>query len=313
MIISASRRTDIPAFYSEWFLNRLKEGFLYVRNPFNADQISKINLSPLFIECIVFWTKNSANIMNYLRQIDELGYKYYFQFTLTSYDTSIEEYVPSKKKLIKIFQKLSDTIGPDQVIWRYDPILITDKFTIEYHIKWYEYIAKNIENYTSKCIISFIDMYKKCERNLRGINIENIDLAKKKILAKKLSQIAGAYNFVLESCAEEIELAEEGIQHGKCIDDKLISRLLGKQLSAKKDKNQRQECGCVTSIDIGAYNTCRHGCKYCYANFSRKTVEKNRSIHDKTSPLITGKIAGNEKITERKMPLLFKARQQSLF
>ena len=156
-------------------------------------------------------------------------------------------------------------------------------------------------------------MYKKCERNLRGINIENIDLAKKKILAKNLSQIAGAYNLILESCAEEIELAEEGIQHGKCIDDKLISRLLGKQLSAKKDKNQRQECGCVTSIDIGAYNTCRHGCKYCYANFSRKTVEKNFLIHDKTSPLITGKITGNEKITERKMPSLLKASQQSLF
>lgn len=313
MIISASRRTDIPAFYSDWFIKRLREGFLYVKNPFNAKQISKINLSPDIIECIVFWTKNPSRMMKYLSVINDLGYKYYFQFTVTSYDKSIEVNVPSKNEIIEIFRKLSDQIGPERVIWRYDPILITDKFNFEYHIKWYEYIAKSLNKYTLKCIISFIDLYKKCERNLSQIRLEEIDSATKRLVAKELSEIAHSYDMVVESCAEDIDLMKEGIKHGKCIDDKLISKLINTDISVPKDKFQRKECGCVSSIDIGAYNTCRHGCKYCYANYSRKSVEKNYLNHDKDSPLITSKINGTESITVRKMKSLISPRQRLLF
>jgi len=312
MIISASRRTDIPAFYSEWFVNRLNEGFLYVKNPFNAYQISKINLSPETIECIVFWTKNPREMIDRINIIDELGYKYYFQFTVTSYDASIEQNVPKKKEILSTFIELSKKIGPEKVIWRYDPILLTDKFNIEYHVKWYEYIASSLKNHTNKCIISFIDMYKKCERNLKDVQVQQVSNSNKIILAKKLSNISDSYNIILETCAEETELQDYGINHGKCIDDFLISKIINSELSVFKDKTQRQECGCITSIDIGSYNTCRHGCKYCYANFSKDSVEKNCSAHDKSSPLLTGEITGKEKITERKLSQICR-KQQTLF
>lgn len=312
MIISASRRTDIPAFYSDWFINRLKEGFLLVRNPFNSKQISNISLSPNVVDCIVFWTKNPSVLIGKLPEIDRLGYKYYFQFTVTSYDTSIEKNVPAKRNIIKTFQKLSDLIGSEKVLWRYDPILLTTKYNIEYHIKWFEYIAENLSRYTNKCIISFVDMYKKCERNMKDVNIKGIDDNLKKHIASNLSEIATRYDISMESCAEAILLDNFGVKAGKCIDDQLISKIIGEQLSVEKDKSQRHECGCVDSIDIGSYNTCRHGCKYCYANFNEKTVSNNCSKHDVNSPLLVGNVTGSEKITDRKM-VSFSPKQQSLF
>lgn len=312
MIVSVSRRTDIPAFYSEWFVKRLREGFLYVRNPFNANQVSRINLSPETIECIVFWSKNPERLVRQLHEIDGLGYKYYFQFTVTSYDKSIEVHVPKKEQVISTFKKLADNIGPDKVIWRYDPILLTEKFNSDYHIKWFEYLADKLGQHTRKCVISFIDMYKKCERNLRDVHLKNVDFSLKKSLAKSLSEIAKSHNLLIESCAEEKDLSEINIPHGKCIDDELISTIIGRKIEISKDKTQRKECGCVTSVDLGTYNTCKHGCKYCYANFSPKTVENNCPTHDVNSPLLTGILTGNEKITERKM-VSFSQKQQSLF
>jgi DNA repair photolyase len=290
----------------------LNEGFLYVRNPFNAHQISKVNLTPDEIECIVFWTKNPKEFLKRIHIVDELGFKYYFQFTVTSYDSSIEEQVPKKKEIIDTFIELSEKIGSEKVIWRYDPILITEKFNIEYHVKWYDYLASNLKNHTNKCIISFVDMYKKCERNLKEIKVEKVSNENKKNFAQELSRISKLNGLVLETCAEELELQREGISHGKCIDDTLIEQIIDSKISISKDKTQRQACGCVTSIDIGSYNTCMHGCKYCYANFSKHAVEKNCSLHDKLSPLLTGHITGKEKITERKAPKLLK-KQQILF
>ncbi len=312
MIISASRRTDIPAFYSEWFLNRLQEGYLYVVNPMNRKQISKINLLPDNIECIVFWTKNPENIFSKLPEINSLGYSYYFQFTVTSYDTSIEENVPRKNNIIETFKKLSSQIGPEKVVWRYDPIFITNKYSQEYHKKWFTYLANELSGYTTNCIISFIDMYKKCERNMKHIDLLSLSRQQKINLAKELHDITNRNNMILESCAESIEMKEIGINHGKCIDDKLISKIISSELSIKKDKNQRDECGCVASIDIGAYNSCNHHCKYCYANFNKKLASENFLKHDPSSPLLIGQLIGDEKITERKMTV-FKSKQKSLF
>ncbi len=312
MIISASRRTDIPAFYSEWFINRLKAGFIYVKNPFNAQQISKINLSPEIIECIVFWTKNPEKMLPHLRTIDDLEFPYYFQFTVTSYDTSIEQYVPKKNQIISTFIKLSDQIGPDKVIWRYDPILISDIFTIEYHLKWFNYLAKRLQRHTKKCVISFFDMYKKCEHNLKNINIKHIEMADKLMLANELLKIANSYNLSLQTCAEETALTSYELTSGKCIDDGLISKIIGSPIAINPDKSQRPTCRCTTSIDIGTYNTCGHGCKYCYANFSPKSAAISCSVHDKSSPLLIGNITGKEKINLRKMNTSIR-RQQTLF
>ena len=174
MILSVSRRSDIPAFYSKWFMNRLREGFVYTVNPMNRKQVSNIKLTPHDIECIVFWTKNPANLIPHLGEIDDLGYHYYFQFTLTSYDKNVECNVPKKEHIINTFQKLSKLIGSEKIIWRYDPIFFSDKYTFEYHAKWFRYITQQLEGFTQKCTISFFDMYKKCERNMKHLKPKNI-------------------------------------------------------------------------------------------------------------------------------------------
>ena len=301
MIISASRRTDIPAFYSKWFIKRLHEGFVYVRNPFNKKQISRINLSPDHIECIVFWKKDPTGFVQYLEEIKSLGFNFYFQFTLTGYDNKIEKNVPEKKKLIRTFKELSSLLGKEKIIWRYDPILISDDITNAWHLNSYNFIANELKGFTDKCIISFLDMYKKCKRNMKGIPLKQITIKKQLELAKGIKNIAQKFDIKLETCSEAIELKHIGIPHGKCIDDKLISKITGHDLSIEKDPTQRNECGCVSSIDIGAYNTCKHNCLYCYANYSYETVTKNVKSHYDNSPLLTGNLDGSEKITERKM------------
>ncbi|MDD3012644.1 MAG: DUF1848 domain-containing protein [Candidatus Gastranaerophilales bacterium] len=301
MIISASRRTDIPAFYSEWFINRLNEGFLYVRNPMSIHQVSKIRLTPDVVDFIVFWTKNPEEMISKLHQLED--YNYYFQFTLTSYDKDIESNVSSKGKcIIPTFKKLSDKIGPEKVIWRYDPILLNKKYTLDYHTDNFEKIAKQLSNYTNRCTISFLDFYKKTERNLKEYFIEDFTIDSQKFLAKSLSEIAKQYNLKIDTCSENIDLEEYEITHANCIDAELMEKLTNYSFKVVKDKNQRKECGCVESIDIGAYNTCKHNCRYCYANFNEKQVETNCSYHNPKSPLIYGEVSNLEdKITERKV------------
>lgn len=301
MIISASRRTDIPAFYSEWFINRVNEGFLYVRNPMSIHQVSKIRLTPDVVDFIVFWTKNPEEMLPKLDQLKD--YNYYFQFTLTSYDKDIEVNVPTKGKyVITTFKKLSDKIGAERVIWRYDPILLNKKYTVDYHSENFEKIAKQLSDYTETCTISFLDFYKKTERNLKESNVEDFTVITKKLIAKNLSEIANQYGLKIDTCAEDIDLYEYGITHAQCIDADLMEKLTNYSFKVGKDKNQRQECGCVESVDIGAYNTCKNGCKYCYANFNQQQVEINNTSHNPQSPLLYGEICSvKDKITERKV------------
>ncbi len=310
MIISASRRTDIPAFYSEWFMNRIKDGYVMTRNPFNYHQISKINLDPKVIDAFVFWTKNPKNMLNKLNQLNQ--YNYYFLFTLTSYDKSLEKNVPSKKYIIKYFKKLSNKIGEKRVIWRYDPILLTDKFDKQYHNKYFEKIAEQLENHTNECIISYIDLYKKTQKNLADINLIELNKNDMKEIAENLKNIADKYNIKLKTCGEKIDLNDIGVPHGKCIDDKLISNMIDSQMNVNKDPNQREECGCVKSIDIGAYNTCRNNCLYCYATFNKKTVNTNMKKHNPKSPLFLGELTKDDKINEREIKS-FIEKKQSLF
>lgn len=300
MIISASRRTDIPTYYSDWFYNRIKEGYILVRNPMNIHQVSKINLSVDVVDAIVFWTKNPAPMIDRLEEIKD--YNYYFQFTLNSYGTDIEANVPNKNdKVIPTFKKLSDKIGKEKVIWRYDPILLNEKYTIDYHIEYFDKLASILSSYTEKCVISFIDSYTKINKALNKNNIKEPSMNEMHTIAKSFSEIARKYNIMLTSCAENIDLSQYCIEHGKCIDDKLIERIAGFSLNVDKDKNQRLECGCVSSIDIGMYNTCKNGCKYCYANYSEKQVDSNFIKHNPQSPLLYGKITEEDKITQRKV------------
>lgn len=299
MILSVSRRTDIPAFYSDWFFNRLNEGYLLVRNPINYHQVSKIILSPNVIDCIVFWTKNPEHMLSRLYLLD--NYRYYFQFTLNSYDQTIERKLPKKPKLLDTFKKLSDSIGRDKVIWRYDPILLTDQFTKDYHYQYFDYLANKLKDYTSKCVISFLDLYSKTERNLKNVNLLPLTEVDMREIAFNLNKIAQGYGLHIETCSEHVNLLEIGIKHGKCIDDILISKIIGSSITIDKDKNQREICGCVASIDVGSYNTCRHNCLYCYANFSEKTVQNNKLLHDVNSPLLVGDLGPSDKVYDREM------------
>lgn len=303
MILSVSRRTDVPNYYSDWFINRLKEGFLYVRNPMNTHQISRINLSPEVIDCIVFWTKNPANMLGKLEYLQD--YAYYFQFTLTGYGRDIEPNLPDKRKeLIPAFQKLSEKIGKEKVIWRYDPILLSDKYTADYHLRAFEEIAGNLAGYTEKAVISFVDLYEKTWRNIRGLGIRLATEKEMMGLAAEMARIASKYNLEIESCAEQWDFQKVGIQQGSCIDKKLIERIVGCRLTGQKDKNQRKECGCFESVEVGAYNTCLNGCRYCYANFSDEKVKENIKLYSQDAPLLCGNIGPDDKITDRKMKSL---------
>jgi DNA repair photolyase len=310
MIISASRRTDIPAFYSDWFLRRLQEGFVLVKNPMNSNQLSRIDLSPNSVDCIVFWTKNPKNMLDKLSQLS--NYRYYFQFTLNPYNSHLEPHVPKKDDVTKTFISLSNSIGSDKVIWRYDPILLSEEIDISYHERHFKSFAERLQGHTSKCMISFIDLYRNVSRKMQAIKARAPLEDEMKVIAEKLVNIAKQHNISIETCAEKIELSNIGIQHGRCIDDRLISTLLGVHVEASKDKYQRDLCGCIHSVDIGEYNTCPHRCTYCYANFSQKTIDRNIKAHDDQSPLQVGHLNERQRITDRKNEPLWKG-QGELF
>jgi len=301
MIISASRRTDIPAFYSDWFLKRIEEGYLYVINPMNRKQVSKIILNPEAVDCFVFWTKDAQPIMDKLDKLDTLGYKYYFQFTLTAYQSDVEPGLRNKNEIIETLKELSIKIGKEKVIWRYDPIFLNSKYTKEYHYAWFKALCQRMHGYTEKCVISFLDLYRKTSRNTKQLLIQEMKNEDMIEIANELSKIAMQYNILVETCSEEIDLSQYGVSHGKCIDDKLIEKIIGNKINVKKDDTQRDICGCVKSIDVGSYNTCKHYCTYCYANYNYAQVEQNCRNYDVNSPSLVGKLLGDEKITNREM------------
>lgn len=298
MIISASRRTDIPAFYSEWLFNRLKEEYVFVRNPMNIHQVGKISLSPNVVDGIVFWTKNPLPMMSHLAELEK--YTYYFQFTLTAYNRDVEPNVPSKNNvIIPAFQDLSKAIGRDRIIWRYDPIFFNDRYTMEYHCKYFRVLASKLGDYTEKCTISFLDLYKNTERNVRPLNIQTETIEMQYEIMQRFSEVAKEYGFYIDTCAEKLDSGKLCIAHACCIDKKRFERLGKCKLTIGKDLNQRAECGCVASIDIGAYNTCKHSCLYCYANYNQNIVNRNTNTHNPDSPLLFGEIGENDVIKER--------------
>ena len=303
MILSAIRRTDLPKYYSVWLARRFRAGFLCVRNPMNFRQVSRITLNPNVIDCIVFWTKNPAPMLPYLDEYRR--YMYYFQFTLTGYGKDIEPGLPDKRRiLIPAFCELADRIGRDRVIWRYDPIFLSDHYTLDYHVKAFTRIAEALVGRTRRVVISFLDDYEKTKRNMKGINIQGLTKEKMRRLAHSFAEISGRYGMEIQTCAEKIDLSEYGITHGACIDREYIEHLLGCRLRAGKDHGQRPECRCMESVEIGSYHTCRNGCRYCYANFSDGRVQARIRDFDVDSPILCGKMEPEDRITERKMKTL---------
>ena len=300
MIISVSRRTDIPAFYADWFYNRLRAGYVLVRNPMNLHSVSKVRLTADVVDAFVFWTKKPLPMA---RRLDELAaYPYYFQFTLTGYGADIEPGVPDKRSvLLPAFKDLSALVGKKRVIWRYDPIFFSVKYTLEYHLACFEALAAELHNSTERCVISFMDSYSNTKRNAQQLGVVEISEETLYGFAGQLARIAAKYGLKLQTCAESMDLTAFGITSSACIDKELLEDIGSVRLDVKKGANQRAGCCCAASIDIGAYNTCPGGCLYCYANYNAPLVQTNIAAHDKTSPLLFGTLTAQDVVTERKM------------
>lgn len=306
MIISASRRTDIPSYYGTWFVNRLLAGYVLVQNPYNALRISKLRLSPDITDCIVFWTKDPAPMLNDLNIVTDLGYNYYFQYTLTPYGKLYESNLPSLEKRLESFFRLAEKAGKHRIVWRYDPIILDDYFSVQYHIEQFDFLCEKI-NSVDECIFSFVDSYSHMHKFVQDIRNEQMQ-----VIAKAFSQIAQKHRIKLAACSEIIDLKEFGIKRASCIDKERIKRIVGCSLNLKKDTGQRHECGCIESVDIGAYGTCLNGCKYCYATKSRLTAQNNFNRHDPASPMLIGWPKDNMIVSERKA-CSSKASQVSVF
>lgn len=306
MIVSASRRTDIPAFYPDWFYRRLEEKYVYVRNPMNPNQVSELRLDRDTVDCFVFWTKNPAPMMDRLSVLDDMGIPYYFQFTLTAYGTDLEPGIGHKDGMVRTFQRLSRRIGMERVVWRYDPVLLGGKYTVQYHSEQFERMCRALCGYTETCVISFLDMYARIKKDMERLGILPLGREDILLLASVLGPVAARYGIRVSTCSEEMDLSEYGIRKGKCIDDRLIASVTGHELDVKKDDTQRASCGCVKSVDIGTYHTCAHFCRYCYANVSPRRVEENRRQHNPDSPLLIGSLRGDEKIIPRAMKSVIK-------
>ncbi|MDR3134764.1 MAG: DUF1848 domain-containing protein [Deltaproteobacteria bacterium] len=299
MIISASRRTDIPAFFSEWLYNRLREGFALARNPIRWHQVSLVSLRPGDVDGIVFWTKNPGPMMARLGELK--GHMYCFQFTVTPYGPEVEPGFPGKAgQAIETFKRLSGAIGPERVIWRYDPILANDSYPLESHLGSFEKFAGHLACHTRKVVFSFIDTgYREVRRNAKELALRELTPESQHWLAERLAWIARGHGLEIEACAEKTDFGKYGIGRGRCVDSSLFGKLLGRPLAISKDKGQRKECGCDESFDIGMYNTCQNGCLYCYASRDRQAIGRNVACHDPLSPLMAGQVGEGDKITAR--------------
>lgn len=303
MIISASRRTDIPAYHSQWLINRFLEGYALVPNPMNPRSISRIELSPDVVDGIVFWTKNPLPMLDQLHHFS--AYPYYFQYTLTAYGKDVEPHVPSKNDvIIPTFQKLASIIGRERIVWRYDPIFLSPKYTFEYHCTYFRKLAEKLQGSTEKCIVSFLDFYQDTARNMSAINPVALPNDMRTGLLARLSSIAAEYGLSIDTCAEDADYSHLGIGRASCIDKARLERIGGWKLSLKKDANQRGACGCMESVDIGSYGTCPAGCRYCYAQGRAGLSGKSANPYDPSAPLLCGSIRDDAIIKTRVMKSL---------
>ena len=294
MILNVSGRCDIIAFYTKWFINRYKEGYLDVRNPFYPKMISRIYFKD--VDLILFCTKNPLPIIPYLKDIN---HKILFHVTLTPYKNDIEPNVPNKTKVIEGIKEISKILGKENIYVRYDPILLSDKYNIDYHKKAFNRICSLLDGYVNKIIVSFLDYYKNVEKNLKVINPHDFTNNDYKEIGTSFSKIAKEHNMTVQTCFEDNDLTEYGFIKSDCLSKELAFKLTGKKYP-KWNARKEKKCTCVQMVDIGVYNSCKHFCKYCYANFDEKKVMNNYNEHDPNSSLLIGKLQEDDIITIRK-------------
>lgn len=295
MILMVSGRTDIVAFYSNWFFKRLEEGFVDVRNPFCNNKVSRINFCD--VDGILFCTKNPIPILD---KIDKIKIPYLFHVTLTPYKNDIEPNVPPKGMIIESVKKLSSVIGKEKIWIRYDPVFISEVYNLEYHIKAFDNLCNLLDGYVNKIIISFLDDYKNVRKNIETINARNLTKEDYEIIGINFSNSAKKHNMTVQTCFEEINLTEYGFIKEDCLSVGIASALTGKTKFKKWKAREGNNCACVEMVDIGVYNSCKHFCKYCYANYDEKQVASNNIKHDINSSFLIGSFENNDEIKVRK-------------
>ena len=292
MVLNTGNRTDIPAFYSEWFARRLQEGYVLSRNPYNPEQVIRYELDPDVVDIIMFCTKNPGPMLKYMDLLRP--FTQYWHVTITPYGKEIEPGVPDKKQVIRDFIRLSEQIGPDHICWRYDPVFIDETYTAEHHLRVFDRMAGMMEHATKQVIISFIDLYEKTKRNFP--KAREVTAEEQNLLGEKMAEIAESHGMRIKACLENPSLSRFGIDVSGCFTRQDLERVLGEELEVPGTAMTRKGCSCVLGSDIGAYNTCAHFCRYCYANYDRETVLANRRLHDPESPLLVGHLMPQDKV-----------------
>lgn len=296
MIIQTGNRTDIPAFYTEWFANRLQEGFVLVRNPFNPQSITRYSLDPAVVDLIVFCSKNPAPILPYMGLLKP--YHQYWFVTITPYGKEIEPNVPNKTDVMETFRKISALVGSDNMCWRYDPIFIDESWTVERHVESFQAMCKTLSGSTRTAVISFIDLYEKVKRNFPEARV--VPFQTQLSLTKTFVEIGKEYGMTIKPCGESKDLEKAGADCSGCMTQKIFETAVGQNLALPPNPNNRKECACYITGDIGAYNTCGHFCKYCYANADRNAVIRSMKNHDPESPLLIGHVHPEDRISTPK-------------
>ena len=295
MILNVSGRTDIVAFYTKWFMNRYKEGYVDVRNPFYPKMVSRINFDD--VDLIMFCTKNPIPIIDYLKDINK---SILFHVTLTPYKKDIEPNVPPKGLIIEAIKKISSIIGACNIVVRYDPIFISDKYNIDYHKKAFYHLCRLLDGYVHKIIVSFIDIYKNVKSNYNAIRFKEFTDNDYKEIGESFSKSASKHNMTIQTCFEENDLTNYGFIKGDCLSKELAYKLTGKKYPRWKARKGSGKCNCVSMVDIGEYNSCKHFCRYCYANYDEAKVNDNFNNHDDNSSLLVGNLEKDDIIKVRK-------------
>lgn len=294
MILNISGRTDIVAFYSEWFFNRLHDGYVDVRNPFYPKIVNRIYFKN--VDAILFCTKNPLPILS---RISEIKIPIIFHITITPYNKDIEPFVPDKKFIIETVKKISNILGKENVVVRYDPIFISQRYNLDYHVRTFDKLCKNLSGYVDKIIVSFLDEYKNTLKNKNYIKYRNFTENDYKTIGINFSKSARENSILVHTCFEERNLNEYGFIKGECMSKSLAYKLTGKVFNKTWVARKERKCECVSMVDIGVYNTCKHMCKYCYANFDEKIVNQNFLKHDSKSSLLIGHIENGDIIKEK--------------
>ncbi len=294
MIVSASRRTDLACCFPEWLMRRLRAGTVLVRNPFRPSQISRVTLTPDVVDCIVLWTKDPAPLLPFLPELESMGHRFCFHFTLTPYDSTLERGLRDKRAIVETFQLLGGTIGRHRMHWRYDPIIVNNAWTMRRHEAAFARLCELLWPYAADVTISFVDLYPGRTTSLQAVSAQQMEA-----LCRSIGQIAGQYGLPVRACCEATDFTRFGILPGSCLSREALEAACGYSLALRPDRAQRKGCGCMQSVDIGAYNTCRNGCVYCYATGSASVVDRQNAAHDPDGELLVGRPGRNDTIKQR--------------